>query len=59
LQTRPKGLRAVVRQRANGSKEYDWYCRQTGKKLPRPEDPGFMAALIAARADKPGPKKEL
>lgn len=57
LPTRPKGLRAVVRQRADGSTAHDWYCRQTGKKLPQPEDPGFLAALAAARAEKPGPKE--
>jgi integrase len=49
LPTRPSGLRAVERQRADGSVTHDWYCRITKKRLPPPDDPGFFAALAAAR----------
>lgn len=47
--TRPKGVRAVRARLADGSTTTYWYCRLTSTRLPAPEDPGFEAALTAAR----------
>lgn len=50
---RPKGLRAIRRTRASGRVEWEWYCRETGARLPDPADPGFLAAVRAARQPAP------
>lgn len=46
---RPKGVRAVRTRRADGTEAVYWYCRQTGARLPDIADPGFAAAVAAAR----------
>lgn len=50
---RPKGLRAV-RNRADPSR-WDWYCRQTNRRLPDPmENPRlFIEAIAAVRQPQP------
>ena len=50
---RPKGVRAVLRRRADGSTAWDWYCRETNTRLPDPASPDFAAALQAARRPQP------
>lgn len=43
-------MRAVTARRADGSTATYWYCRLTGARLPDIADPGFAAAVAAARA---------
>lgn len=47
--SRPKGVRAVKTKRADGTEATYWYCRVTGARLPDIADPGFAAAVAAAR----------
>lgn len=47
--SRPRGVRAVKTRRADGTEAVYWYCRLTGTRLPDIEDPGFAAAVAAAR----------
>lgn len=53
--SRPRGVRAVRTRRADGSEATYWYCRLTGARLPDISDPGFAAAVTAARR-LPAPK---
>jgi integrase len=46
---RPKGVRAVARARPDGTREWHWYDRHSGARLPDPTDPRFLAALTEAR----------
>jgi integrase len=50
---RPKGLRAIRRNRADGRLEWEWYCRETGARLPAPAAPGFLDAVRDARRPAP------
>jgi len=42
-------VRPVRARLADGSQATYWYCRQTNTRLPDPTEPGFAAALAAAR----------
>ncbi|MTA40976.1 MAG: tyrosine-type recombinase/integrase [Actinobacteria bacterium] len=42
-------MRAVRHRRADGTETLYWYCRLTGIRLPDIADPGFAAAVAAAR----------
>jgi integrase len=50
--SRPKGVRAVRVRLADGQTAVYWYCRLTNTRLPAPDEPGFAAALAAARASR-------
>jgi hypothetical protein len=46
----PKGVHTVKKKRRDGSIAVYHYDRSTGTRLPEPTDPGFRAALAAAKA---------